>query len=55
MYNMLNILQTNVQTNVRLTTSAVNRKKQQRQIDLDNQVLKRKLEAIALRRRPLIT
>ncbi|XP_005185881.2 protein hemingway [Musca domestica] len=46
---------TNSQTNVRLTTSAVNRKKQQRQIDLDNQVLKRKLEAIALRRRPLIT
>ncbi|XP_061402377.1 protein hemingway [Musca vetustissima] len=42
-------------TNLRLTTSAVNRKKQQRQIDLDNQVLKRKLEAIALRRKPLIT
>ncbi|XP_075148909.1 hemingway isoform X2 [Haematobia irritans] len=46
---------TNSQTNVRLTTSAVNRKKQQRQIDLDNQVLKRKIEAIALRRRPLIS
>ncbi|XP_073817208.1 hemingway [Musca autumnalis] len=28
---------TNSQTNIRLTTSAVNRKKQQRQIDLDNQ------------------
>ncbi|KNC27921.1 hypothetical protein FF38_06182 [Lucilia cuprina] len=44
------------QTNTRLTTSAVNRKKQQRQIDLDNQVLKRKIEAIAgRRRRPLIS
>ncbi|XP_037816891.1 protein hemingway [Lucilia sericata] len=43
------------QTNTRLTTSAVNRKKQQRQIDLDNQVLKRKIEAIAGRRRPLIS
>ncbi|XP_065371777.1 protein hemingway [Calliphora vicina] len=42
------------QSNARLTTSAVNRKKQQRQIDLDNQVLKRKIEAISLRRRPLI-
>ncbi|XP_055852912.1 cilia- and flagella-associated protein 97 [Episyrphus balteatus] len=36
--------------NLRMTTSAVNRRKQQRQIDLDNQVLKRKIEAIALRR-----
>ncbi|XP_055906742.1 cilia- and flagella-associated protein 97 [Eupeodes corollae] len=35
---------------LRTTTSAVNRKKQQRQIDLDNPVLKRKIEAIALRR-----
>ncbi|XP_061399887.1 protein hemingway-like [Musca vetustissima] len=52
---ILNIFQTTSQTNLRLTTSAVNRKKQQRQIDLDNQVLKRKLEAIALRRKPLIT
>ncbi|KAM7363724.1 hemingway [Cochliomyia hominivorax] len=43
------------QSNTRLTTSAVNRKKQQRQIDLDNQILKRKIEAIAMRRRPLIS
>uniref|UniRef100_A0A1I8PVF3 Protein hemingway n=1 Tax=Stomoxys calcitrans TaxID=35570 RepID=A0A1I8PVF3_STOCA len=46
---------TNSQTQVRLTTSAVNRKKQQRQIEMDNQVLQRKIEAIALRRRPLIS
>ncbi|KAH8288541.1 hypothetical protein KR054_004808 [Drosophila jambulina] len=34
----------------RLTSAAVNRKKYQRQIDLDNDVLKRKLEAIGTRR-----
>uniref|UniRef100_A0A1A9W3J5 Cilia- and flagella-associated protein 97 n=1 Tax=Glossina brevipalpis TaxID=37001 RepID=A0A1A9W3J5_9MUSC len=36
--------------NTRVSSAAVNRKKQQRQIDLDNQVLKRKIEAISLRR-----
>ncbi|EDV42685.2 uncharacterized protein Dana_GF16900 [Drosophila ananassae] len=34
----------------RLSSAAVNRKKYQRQIDLDNDVLKRKLEAIGTRR-----
>ncbi|XP_017969110.1 protein hemingway isoform X1 [Drosophila navojoa] len=34
----------------RRTTAAVNRKKYQRQIDLDNDVLKRKLEAVGSRR-----
>ncbi|KAM8705064.1 hypothetical protein ACLKA7_009515 [Drosophila subpalustris] len=34
----------------RLTSAAVNRKKYQRQIDLDNDVLKRKLEAVGSRR-----
>ncbi|XP_032578027.1 protein hemingway isoform X2 [Drosophila sechellia] len=34
----------------RLTSAAVNRKKNQRQIDLDNDLLKRKLEAIGTRR-----
>ncbi|EDV93307.1 protein hemingway [Drosophila grimshawi] len=34
----------------RLTSAAVNRKKNQRQIDLDNDVLKRKLEAVGSRR-----
>ncbi|KAI9580131.1 uncharacterized protein LOC119639567 [Glossina fuscipes] len=39
--------------NTRVSSAAVNRKKQQRQIDLDNQVLKRKIEAISLRRGPM--
>ncbi|XP_067627200.1 cilia- and flagella-associated protein 97 [Eurosta solidaginis] len=34
----------------RITSAAVNRKKKQRQIDLDNQGLKRRIEAISLRR-----
>jgi len=34
----------------RLTSAAINRKKYQRQIDLDNDVLKRKLEAVGSRR-----
>jgi len=34
----------------RLSSAAVNRKKFQRQIDLDNDLLKRKLEAIGTRR-----
>ncbi|XP_039947769.1 protein hemingway isoform X1 [Bactrocera tryoni] len=34
----------------RITSAAINRKKKQRQIDLDNQGLKRRIEAITLRR-----
>ncbi|XP_037910927.1 protein hemingway isoform X2 [Hermetia illucens] len=34
----------------RLSSAAINRKKQQRQIDLDNQILKCKIEQIAARR-----
>ncbi|XP_037956154.1 ring-infected erythrocyte surface antigen-like [Teleopsis dalmanni] len=32
------------------STASINRRKQQRQIDLDNQILKRKIEAIAVRK-----
>ncbi|XP_055384637.1 GATA zinc finger domain-containing protein 14 [Condylostylus longicornis] len=41
--------QTTLYKNNRQTSAAINRKKQQRQIEMDNQVLKRKLEAIAYR------
>lgn len=34
----------------RVSSAAVNRKKQQRQIDFDNQVLRRKIEEIARRK-----
>ncbi|XP_036344582.1 protein hemingway-like [Rhagoletis pomonella] len=34
----------------RITSAAINRKKKQRQIDMDNQGLKRRIEAISLRR-----
>ncbi|XP_053950603.1 protein hemingway [Anastrepha ludens] len=37
-------------TTSRITSAAINRKKKQRQIDLDNQGLKRRIEAISLRR-----
>ncbi|XP_037944275.1 protein hemingway [Teleopsis dalmanni] len=43
----------NLPPGIRMTSSAVNRRKQQRQIDMDNQVLWRKLQAIS-GRRPMV-
>ncbi|XP_055616798.1 protein hemingway isoform X2 [Toxorhynchites rutilus septentrionalis] len=47
------VIKTPVPNNSRITSAALNRKKKQRQIDLDNQVLRKKLEKIERSRRSI--